>query len=187
MPDRDPQPGDLLIASPVLTDGVFDQTVVLLLDADADGSLGVIVNQASMTALDAVLPEWTSVVCDPQVLFHGGPVSPNGAVCLAAVADPSEEPPGWRRVFENIGLLHLDTPLEIVSGAYTHLRIFAGYAGWAPGQLRGELAKDMWFPVPARHDDVFGAEPYDLWRRALRRQPGELAWLSTWTEDPEQN
>jgi len=182
-----PEPGDLLVASALLSDGVFDQTVVLVLDADADGALGVILNEISQTTLDSVLPAWVSAVSKPQLLFHGGPVSPNGAICLASVAERGEEPPGWRPVFDRIGLLHLDTPLELVTDTYSDLRIFAGYAGWSPGQLAGEIAQQMWHVVPAEYDDVFGRQPTGLWRRVLRRQPNELAFFATWVEDPEQN
>ena len=184
----DPEPGDLLVASALLTDGVFDQTVVLVLDSDEDGALGVILNEISQTTLESVLPTWVSVVSEPKLLFHGGPVSPNGAICLASVAEPGEEPPGWRPVFDRIGLLHLDTPIELVTGgAYADLRIFAGYAGWSPGQLAGEVAQQMWHVVPAAYDDVFARQPTGLWRRVLRRQPNALAFFATWVEDPDWN
>lgn len=184
---RGPHPGDLLIASVLLDDGVFDQTVVLILDADADGALGVILNEISQTTLPSVLPDWVEAVSEPRLLFHGGPVSPNGAICLASVTSSEEEPPGWRHLFDTVGLLHLDTPIEIVAGAYTDLRIFAGYAGWGPGQLEDEIAEGMWHIVAAEYSDVFGRRPLDLWRTALRRQPGDLAFFATWTETPELN
>ena len=150
MVDRDPVAGDVLVASILLADGVFNRTVVLVLDCDDQGALGVVLNEISQTRLDAVLPEWVSTVSKPQLLFHGGPVSPNGAICLASVASDDEEPPGWRPLFISadsagrgrlrVGLLHLDTPIEIVAGAYRDLRIFAGYSGWAAGQLQAEIA-----------------------------------------------
>ena len=93
------------MASIMLADGVFNQTVVLILDSDEDGALGVILNEISQTPLDAVLPEWVSTVSEPRLLFHGGPVSPNGAICLASVAADDEEPPGWRPLFSSVGLL----------------------------------------------------------------------------------
>ena len=183
----DPVPGDLLVASVLLGDGVFNQTVVLVLDSDSDGALGVILNEISQTPLDAVLPDWVRTVSEPQMLFHGGPVSPNGAICIASVLNAGEEPPGWRPLFDTVGLLHLDTPIEIVTGAYRDLRIFAGYAGWSAGQLQVELASGMWHVLPADYADVFSATPLDLWRGVLRRQSGELSFFATWTEDPELN
>ena len=197
MADRAPVAGDVLVASILLADGAFNRTVVLVLDCDDDGALGVILNEISQTRLDVVLPDWVSAVSKPQLLFHGGPVSPNGAICLASVANGDEEPPGWRPLFTlpdaagpgqlRIGLLHLDTPIEIVAGAYRDLRIFAGYAGWAAGQLQAEIAEGMWHVLDADYSDIFGAEPLDLWRRVLRRQQSALALFSTWVEDPDLN
>ncbi|MCW2812017.1 MAG: YqgE/AlgH family protein [Friedmanniella sp.] len=187
MADRAPQAGDLLVASVLLSDGVFNSTVVLVLDSDEDGALGVILNEISQTPLDAVLPDWVGSVSEPRLLFHGGPVSPNGAICLASVMEAGEEPPGWRPLFDTVGLLHLDTPIEIVSGAYRDLRIFAGYAGWASGQLETEIAQGMWHVVTAEYADVFGRRPLNLWRTVLRRQPTSLAYFSTWLEDPDLN
>jgi putative transcriptional regulator len=186
MDDGSPRPGQLLVAN-VGTGGMFAQSVVLVLDADTDGALGVILNEISQTPLTAVLPDWSDVVTGPESLFQGGPVSPNGAICLASVADPGEEPPGWRRMFSSIGLLHLDTPVELVTGAYRDVRIFAGYAGWSPGQLQAELAQGGWYLVPATYADIFTDRPQDLWRAVLRRQSDERALLATWTEDPELN
>lgn len=185
-PERIPVPGDLLIASAGIEAGYFNRTVVLILDHEDSGTLGVVLNRFAEPQLHAVLPQWVDQVSQPRVLFSGGPVSPNGAICLAAVAG-DEEPPGFRPVFDQVGLLHLDTPIEIVEGAYADLRIFAGYAGWSAGQLAGELAQDMWWVVSSEYGDVFGPDPETLWRRCLRRQPGDLAWFSTWCDDPEQN
>jgi putative transcriptional regulator len=197
MLEQDPVAGNVLVASVLLADGIFNRTVVLVLDCDEDGALGVILNEISQTRLDAVLPDWVSVVSKPPLLFHGGPVSPNGAICLASVASADEEPPGWRRLFNSahaeggaritVGLLHLDTPIEIVTGAYRDLRIFAGYAGWAAGQLQAEIIEGMWHVLDADYTDIFGREPLDLWRRVLRRQQSPLALFSTWVEDPDLN
>lgn len=182
-----PRPGQLLVASVVLGEGIFSRSVVLVLDSDADGALGVIVNEIAQTRLEAVLPDWVDAVTEPRLLFSGGPVSPNGAICLASVARSGEEPPGWRRLFDDIGLLHLDTPIEIVAGAYADLRIFAGYAGWEPGQLQTEIANGMWHVVSSTYADVFGGRPDDLWRQVLRRQRNRLAFFSAYTEEADTN
>lgn len=180
------EPGDLLISHVILSDGWFDGAVVLVLDADDSGVLGVVLNRISEVDLASVLPQWVDLVSEPARLHTGGPVSPNGAICLASVID-DDEPPGWRRIFDRVGLLHLDTPVELVAGAYDHIRIFAGYAGWSPGQLESEIARDGWFVAPARYDDVFTLDHEGLWRSTLRRQRPEVAVWSTWTADRDQN
>lgn len=185
--NREPHNGDLLVASLAVSDGIFDHAVVYLIDVDEEGALGVVLNRKSDVALPGVLPGWEDLVSSPRVLYEGGPVMPQGAICLAATNDPAEEPPGWRRVQGNIGLLHLDTPQEIVDGAYQDIRIFAGYAGWSPWQLESEITRGMWHVVEAQYPDVFGPSPWNLWRRVLHRQGGPLATYATWTVDPRLN
>jgi putative transcriptional regulator len=175
--------GDLLVAAITVSDGVFDGAVVLLLDADEAGTVGVVLNQISPVDLSGALPAWADLVAEPSVLFDGGPVSQQGAICLAEAWNDDDEPPGWRRVFGRIGLLNLETPVEIAEGAYRNLRVFAGYAGWDTGQLEGELEFGMWHVVGAKDSDPFDPDPETLWRRVLRRQGGELALFSTWPTD----
>lgn len=180
-------PGTLLIAGVGVSDGVFDGTVVLILDADASGTVGVVLNRVTTFDLADALPSWALLVSEPRDLFDGGPVSRQGAICLAAPHRPEEEPPGWRRLFDGVGLLNLDTPVEVADGAYRKLRIFAGYAGWDAGQLDRELEYGMWHVVRALPHDVFDEHPDTMWRRVLRRQGGDLGLLSTWTSEPELN
>jgi len=184
---RPPKAGELLVSSAGGSEDFFDQSVVLLLDCDGDGALGVALNKLSPTELDSVLPQWRDLVAPPQVLFAGGPVSPNGAICVAKLVDAGEDPPGWRRVIRDIGLLHLDTPVELAEGGYSNLGIVAGDSGWAPGQLEDELSRGLWYRASARDEDIFTAEPTGLWRRVLRRQGGQAALMSTWPTDPELN
>ncbi len=179
--------GDLLVAGIAISDGVFDTTVVLLVETDESGNVGVVLNRLSDLDLASALPTWAGLVSEPARLFDGGPVSQQGAICLAEPIQPEEEPPGWRPIFGRVGLLNLETPVEIASGAYRRMRIFAGYAGWEAGQLERELELDMWQVVPALIDDVFDTRPESLWRRVLRRQGGDLALLSTWTGNAELN
>ncbi|PKQ30937.1 MAG: hypothetical protein CVT62_10740 [Actinobacteria bacterium HGW-Actinobacteria-2] len=175
--------GDLLVASVTVSDGVFDGTVVLVLDADESGTVGVVLNRLSPIDLPGALPAWADLVCPPQVLFDGGPVSQQGAVCLGELGDPDAVPLGWRAVTGRLGLLNLEIPPQESSWAFTRLRVFAGYAGWDPGQLEEELEFGMWHVVPALPDDPFDPVPETLWRRVLRRQGGDLALFSTWPED----
>ena len=67
------------------------------------------------------------------------------------------------------------------------MRIFAGYAGWGDGQLESEIDEGSWYVVPALATDPFSGDPQRLWMQVLRRQPGELAWVSTRPADATQN
>jgi putative transcriptional regulator len=183
----DVQPGALLVAAPTLIDPNFADTVVLILDNDENGALGVILNRPSPVPVVEVLGDWCDVVTDPDVLYRGGPVSTDGALAVGRLADSAEEPVGWRSVFEDFGIVDLDTPVELVDGTLGAMRIFAGYAGCGAGQLKDEIEEGSWYVVPSEPDDVFREDPTDLWRDVLRRQPGELAWISTRPANPSLN
>jgi putative transcriptional regulator len=176
--------GMLLVATPALLDPNFAATVVLLLDADDEGALGVVLNRPSPVPVSDVLTPWGELVSEPEVLFVGGPVSTEGALAVALLRADDDAPVGFRGILGRLGLIDLDTPLELLEGAVDHLRIFAGYAGWGAGQLQGEIAEGSWYVVPAQAPDVFRTDPVDLWRDVLRRQPGELSWNSTRPADP---
>ena len=179
--------GMLLVATPALLDPNFADTVVLLLDVDENGALGVVLNRPSGVRVSEVLAEWGDVVAEPEVLFHGGPVSTEGALAVARLRDADDVPVGFREVVGRLGIIDLDTPVELVDGSLDGLRIFAGYAGWGASQLDDEIEEGSWYVVPAQAPDVFRVDPADLWRDVLRRQPGQLAWHSTRPVDPDLN
>jgi len=182
-----PAPGLLLVASPALMDPNFADAVVLLLDADADGALGVILNRPSTVPVGEVLPQWCGALSDPGVLFQGGPVSTDGALAVAVLTRADDVPVGFRQVTDILGIVDLDTPTELTEGSLSGMRVYAGYAGWGAGQLEGEIARGDWFVVPATVADVTRSDVADLWRDVLRRQPGELAWNANRPVDPEMN
>ena len=176
--------GVLLVAQPGMTDPHFSDSVVLVLDADDEGALGVVLNRPSPLLVASVFEDWRDLVDEPDVLFRGGPVGTDGALALALLRDPVSSVEGFRRVSGGLGVLDLDTPVERVQPALARLRIFAGYAGWGAGQLEGEIDEGAWYTVPGEPLDAFGEKCDDLSRTVLRRQPGELAWHSTRPVDP---
>jgi putative transcriptional regulator len=187
--------GRLLVATPALGDSNFERSVVLVLDHDEDGALGIVINRPTPVDVAEVLPVWQPLATEPGVLFQGGPVALDSALGLALVPGEGEdEPLGWRRVVGRLGLVDLDVPPEVLAAEVTRLRIFAGYAGWGAGQLEDELAEGAWYVVEARFGagfddagDPFSDAPEDLWRQVLRRQGGDLAMVSTYLDDPSLN
>jgi putative transcriptional regulator len=183
----DLRPGVLLVATPQLIDPNFSESVVLLLDADENGALGVVLNRPSAVPVAEVLEAWADVVAEPEVLFRGGPVSTEGALAVGRLRVSDDAPVGFRGVVDDLGVIDLDTPVELVDGSLDGLRIYAGYAGWGAGQLEGEIEEGSWYVVPSAPPDCFRDDPDGLWRDVMRRQPGELAWRSTRPLDPELN
>lgn len=178
--------GRLVVATPALEDPTFERAVVLVLDHDEDGALGVVLNRASELPLQEALDAWVGLAADPPVVFGGGPVEPTAVVALGrcAAGVPAD---GWSPILERIRLVDLDADPFLAAADLEHVRVFAGYAGWAPGQLEHEIDVGAWFTVDAEPSDVFTGDPAGLWHQVLRRQPGELALFATFPADPTMN
>jgi len=178
--------GKLLIATPALGDGIFDRSVVLIIEHDdTEGAFGVVLNRPSTTDVEGALPEWSPLAASPSVVFVGGPVNPEAAICLARVSHPEAD--GWVPVVGSVGALDLSQDADLLAAAVDEVRIYAGYAGWTVGQLEDEIEAGAWFVVDATEADVLNDDPDSLWQRILRRQPGRLAMFDAFPEDPSTN
>ncbi|WP_190819852.1 YqgE/AlgH family protein [Saccharopolyspora pogona] len=187
--DADVEPGTLLVAAPQLLDRNFRRTVVYVIHHRAEGTLGVVLNRPSEVAVHDVLPKWGQHASEPQSLFVGGPVEQRTAICLATLRAGENVGAivGMVGVRGPVGLVDLDgDPNELVPRA-RGLRFFAGYAGWEPGQLAGEIERGDWIVVPALPDDVIADPGAELWGRVLRRQGPPLAFLATHPGDVKLN
>jgi len=188
----DPKAGRLLVATPLLGDPNFRRTVVLIVEhEEIQGTLGVVLNRPTTVEVSQVLDQWTDLTSEPSVVFRGGPVAPSSALALALIPG-SDEPIGWRALdgapaLARLGLLDLDTPPKLLGPAITSMRVYAGYAGWSPGQLEAEIDEGAWYVLSAQPGDAFVPEPELLWRQVLRRQEGDLAFLATYPDDPAMN
>ena len=180
--------GRLLVATPSLGDPNFERTVVLMLEHSDEGALGVVLNRPSEVEVATPLPEWGRYSTHPGVVFVGGPVGQGAMIGLAqmtqaATGDGAET---WSPVLGPVGVLDLGTDPDTVAGI-EGLRVFYGYAGWAPDQLEGEVEEGAWFIVDAEPGDILSPDPDDLWRAVLRRQPGRLAMFANFPADPSLN
>ena len=180
--------GRLLVAAPQLEDPNFARTVVLVLEHDEPGAVGVVLNRPLQVEVGEILDPWEQLAAEapPPVVFSGGPVSPDAVIGLAQPV--GGEPPGeWKSVVGGVGVVDLsvspvDQPVVLRS-----VRLFSGYAGWGPGQLEGEIAEGGWFVIDAVAGDVMTDDPRALWHDVLQRQGGRRAMLASYPPTPSVN
>ncbi len=178
--------GRLLVAMPPLVDPNFDRTVVLVLEHNDEGALGVVLNRPGDRTVADVVPAWGDVASDPAVVFAGGPVEPDAVIGLAR-APTTESADGWAPVLGAVGTVDLSRDPIDVPGPLEWLRLFAGYAGWGAGQLEAEVTAGAWIVTAPESSDAFGDNPDGLWRAVLARQPGRVAWMANYPDDPSLN
>jgi putative transcriptional regulator len=166
----------LLLATPPLDDPNFDRSVVYMMEHSAEGAVGVVLNNPTdETALHG-LDLWMDLVAPPAVVFNGGPVQFDALIAIAELTRPRED--AWSPILPDLGSVDLARDPVDVADEIGRVRMFRGYAGWAPGQLDSELDEGAWMVFDALRSDVFHSDPDDLWRLVLRRQRGRVAWLA---------
>lgn len=175
--------GQLLVAGPALIDPNFRRTVVLVGEHGDEGALGVILNRTSGSTVDEALPELTTLVDGADAVHVGGPVQPSAIVVLAEFAEPER---AGTLVLDDVGFLPAEIDPDAL-GEVHRARVFAGYAGWGPGQLDDELEEGSWIVEPAAPDDVFTSSPDELWSDVLRRKGGPFGILAQMPPDPSLN
>lgn len=183
IPGTTPAKGRLLVATPPLEDPNFDRTVVYVLEHHDEGALGVVINRPIDEQLDEPLERWMELQSDPSLVFAGGPVETEALIALARTTGDITDDDHLAPVNGEIASADLAADPVMMAGSITALRVFRGYSGWGPGQLEGEIEAGAWLVLDPEPDDLFSAEPGDLWRTVLRRQPGRLAWLADAPDD----
>jgi putative transcriptional regulator len=161
--------GVLLVASPTLEDPNFRQTVVLILEHGSEGTLGLILNRSTNVLLSEALPGLTALKGTTHRLFAGGPVQPTVVLLLSRLKDPQ---PDMRSVFDSVYVGGTPEVLErIITQAKPtdRFRAFAGYAGWAPGQLGFEMLQGSWAVLPPETFNIFDKDPATLWPDSITR------------------
>ena len=175
--------GHLLIAGSSLLDPNFRHTVVLIGHHDEEGAVGVVLNRRSEVEVADAAPPLAGLVEPGERLFIGGPVQSEAAVVLADLEHPDR---AKVIAFGSIGFLPEETDPEEL-GEIRRARVFAGYAGWGPGQLEGEVDEGSWIVEPALPSDVFTDDPEALWGVVLRRKGPRFALLASMPLDPSMN
>ena len=165
--------GKLLVATPQLMDPNFHRTVILLIQHDEEGTVGVVLNRETVEAVADHLPSWKGKATGPGLIHYGGPVEPEVAIALSLAGEGMST--------GLAGLSMVDLASDPAPDAPS-VRIYSGYAGWGAGQLEAELATGSWYVVQASPEDPFDT-PGDQWQKVLKRQPGFLSFVSSFPDD----
>jgi len=162
-----PAGGFFLVAKPSILDSNFSRSVVLVTQS-ADGAiLGVILNRPTKQSLAEILPGNERLARFTAPLHFGGPVEPAGL--FAVFRGTGDAGPSFQ-VIDDVRLaLQPATVEQLLLKPPEALRLFVGYAGWAPGQLDGELARGDWWTVKADVDTIFRKNTDTLWDELSRR------------------
>ena len=167
-----------------MLDPNFQRTVVLVGEHGDEGAMGVVLNRRTDVTVDEAAPVLTELVDGDDLVHVGGPVQPQAVVVLGEFDDPER---AGVLIFGAVGFLPVEVDDATELGVLARARVFAGYAGWGPGQLEMELAESAWIVEPAVPDDVFTGDPETLWSAVLRRKGGPFTLLATMPADPSLN
>ena len=171
--------GKFLVASRQIGDPRFSETVILLVDYDWHGSMGLIINRPTDVKLSTLLPEINGIEQRKDTVYIGGPVSTNQMVILIR---SHSKPERSRPVFEDIYLSFNPAILhQMIDDADEKegFRIYAGYTGWAPKQLEREVSRGDWHVLQADAETVFNKVPSDIWPELIRRSTVQWARVQT--------
>ena len=155
--------GAFLFSSPRLRDPNFLHTVVLLVTYGKEGASGLIINRPTDVPLDQVLPDIKGIKTFSKPVYFGGPVSAN---LMRALLRSDAALPGAQKVLDDI---YVTANRKIIMDVLRNpnpdktIRIYAGYSGWAPGQLDREFARGDWISMDADPESVFSEDPSRIW------------------------
>ena len=162
--------GHLLLDGGDLSGSFFQRTVVLICQHDAEGALGLVLNRQTEKKIGDVLVADLPEQIKEASLYLGGPVQPNAMSYLHSdIFIPDAN------VLPNLELGHSLDDLIDLGESFSptqKIKMFAGYAGWSPGQLENEMKRKSWLVHPASLDLVFETDPNKLWQMIVQRKEG---------------
>lgn len=169
-----PRAGIYLVANERLYDPLFGESVILLAEHNGRGSVGLIINRNTPIPVRDALPELVLPGQQDATVHIGGPVRGNSMRLLVRLAEPGfVGRPGMVPILNNVYLVNDIDVLRAVLGAGAagsgspQLRFYAGYTGWAAGQLEAEVERGDWYMVEADPSHIFSTPPEELWRLLL--------------------
>ena len=180
-PEREPRNlgGDFLISNIDLADPNFYRSVVLMITHDESGAFGLVVNRPSRFTLGDVIEGMAASPASSIPVYVGGPVQRDALFVLRGEGPWYSAPVRSEEPVEGV-VFEPATPLmmEHLNSEWSSLpdtdrpavRVYAGYSGWAPGQVEGELNADAWVVLKATKNIVFHPNPQEAWEEAFVRK-----------------
>jgi putative transcriptional regulator len=162
--------GKLLLDGGDLTGSFFHRSVVLICDHSPEGAFGLVLNRSSGSRVGELVVANLPVILKDSPLFLGGPVQPTA---LSFIHSDNFIPDA--NVFPNLSMGHSLDELVEVGESFSNskkVKMFAGYAGWSPGQLESEMKRKSWLTFPASLELVFETPPDQLWQKILKSKGG---------------
>jgi putative transcriptional regulator len=166
--------GKMLVSSRGLADPNFAESVVLLLQYDQHGALGLMINRRTEAPLSRVLKDMDTGKRGSDPIYLGGPVELD--TVFALLRSP-KKPDDAQSVLDGVYLVSAKPPLEkalAASSGAGDLRVYLGYCGWDGGQLEHEVRLGGWWIFDARADEVFDPHPDSVWSRLISRTEQEI-------------
>lgn len=172
--------GQFLVATPMITTPPFARAVVLLLEHDDSGAVGLVLNNLTDLLAEEHISGIAELVSHPGNVFLGGPVNTDTAISLGRGAGVE-----FLRTsaLPAIGIVDVAQ----IPGHLEDLRIFAGYSGWDPRQLESEIDEGAWWVLFPDLDEIFTSDVEGMWERTVARGPGSLPLYATYPQDPSDN
>jgi putative transcriptional regulator len=162
--------GQLLLDSGELAGSFFQHTVILICQHDAEGAFGLVLNRTSGSKVGEMVVADLPDTLKEYPLYLGGPVQP---ATLSFLHSDNFIPDA--NVLPNLSLNHSLDDLVDLGESFSptkKIKLFAGYAGWSPGQLENEMERKAWLTHPASLELVFEPLPENLWQNILRQKGG---------------
>jgi len=177
--EKDLASGRFLVASRKLGDPNFHQTVILILKYGRDGASGLVINHPLKVKLSTVMPEIKELEQRKEKLFLGGPVEPGKVLLLLkSAAIPEDSIPVFGDVYVSSSRKALKRLIKSTNKS-EKFRIYAGYAGWASGQLESEHDRGDWHVLKADAETVFDKKSSEIWQELIHRFTANWVRLKT--------
>jgi len=172
--------GQFLVATPMITTPPFARAVVLLLEHDDSGAIGLVLNNPTDLVAEEHIPGIGESLSSPGRVFLGGPVSTDTAISLGRGSGVEFL---RRSALPAIGIVDV----ERIPDDLEDMRVFAGYSGWDPKQLESEIDEGAWWVLFPDLNEIFTSDVEGMWERTVVRGPGSLPLYATYPLDPSDN